>query len=823
MKKTAFVLLCLLLAVLMLPLLALPARAAVENGFQYRIESGLAIIEKYVGSDTDVTVPDTLGGHLVNTIGSEAFKGSAITRVFISQHVKVIGESAFEDCSSLTAIEGAKAVDTIGKRAFLRCKSLETWAIPADVKVIDEFTFYMCDNLTELTISAKLTAVNDAAFNWCDNLTIVYYGGSRTQWNDITIGEANYPLYEATIRYASGSVLATGSCSVHGDNTWTLEKGDKCRLTIEGIDDMIDYAYYEGGVYAPWYFARDQIEEIVIGSGVTGIGWGAFYQCKNAVKVTIPSTVQRIGDYAFCECYKLVSVTIPAGVKTISAGAFHCCTSMKSVTIPASVTSIGDYAFFRCEELTGVAIPAGLVNLGNGVFDMCEKLTSIVIPDGVPEIGYDTFTGCSSLREVRIPASVSSIGQYAFFGLESLTDIWFGGTQAQWDALQSAIANDNYSLYEYELKIHFKPAITQQPKNVSAAPGGSVKFTVKATGDNLSYQWQVCEAGKTTWKNSPATGNKTATLTVPATADRNGYKYRCIVTNKSAKVISSAAALTVAAAPKITTQPASVTKAAGSGNAAFKVVASGTGLTYQWQVCEAGKTTWKDSPATGNKTATLTVPVTAARNGYKYRCVVKNSSGTVTSSAATLTVTGAQPVIASQPANVTMKASGNATFKVTVTGTGLSYQWQYCEPNSSVWKNSPATGNKTATLTIPATAERSGNKYRCIITNSGGSVTSSAATLTVLAITTQPKSVTKENGTTATFKVTATGTGLTYQWQVSTNGGSTWSDSPATGNKTATLTVPVTPERDGYKYRCIVKLGSLSVTSSAATLSVTGY
>ncbi len=367
-----------------------------------------------------------------------------------------------------------------------------------------------------------------------------------------------------------------------------------------------------------------------------------------------------------------------------------------------------------------------------------------------------------------------------------------------------------------------KPVITTQPKNVTAAEGGNATFKVVASGSGLSYQWQVSTNGGSAWSNSPATGNKTATLTVPVTAARNGYKYRCVVKNSSGTVTSSAATLTVSGGkPVITTQPQNVT--AASGNVTFKVVASGSGLSYQWQVCEAGKTTWKDSPATGNKTATLTVPVTAARNGYKYRCVVKNSSGTVTSSAATLTVTGAQPVIASQPANVTMKASGNATFKVTVTGTGLSYQWQYCEPNSSVWKNSPATGNKTATLTIPATAERSGNKYRCIITNSGGSVTSSAATLTVLAITTQPKSVTKENGTTATFKVTATGTGLTYQWQVSTNGGSTWSDSPATGNKTATLTVPVTPERDGYKYRCIVKLGSLSVTSSAATLSVTGY
>jgi hypothetical protein len=57
---------------------------------------------------------------------------------------------------------------------------------------------------------------------------------------------------------------------------------------------------------------------------------------------------------------------------------------------------------------------------------------------------------------------------------------------------------------------------------------------------------------------------------------------------------------------------------------------------------------------------------------------------------------------------------------------------------------------------------------------------------------------------------------------VSTNCGSSWSDSPADGNKTAALTIPVTSSRNGYKYRCIVKMGSLSVTSTAATLTVVG-
>ncbi len=186
-----------------------------------------------------------------------------------------------------------------------------------------------------------------------------------------------------------------------------------------------------------------------------------------------------------------------------------------------------------------------------------------------------------------------------------------------------------------------------------------------------------------------------------------------------------------AQAPRITTQPKSVTAAAG-GTAKFTVVATGTGLTYQWQYQLPGSSTWADSPATGNKTATLSVPATTDRNGNKYRCIVKSGSVSTTSSAATLTVmVTSAPVITTQPKSVTAAEGSTAKFTVAATGTSLTYQWQYQLPGSSAWADSPATGNKTATLSVPATTDRNGNKYRCIVTNSAGSVYTVAVTLIV--------------------------------------------------------------------------------------------
>ena len=107
---------------------------------------------------------------------------------------------------------------------------------------------------------------------------------------------------------------------------------------------------------------------------------------------------------------------------------------------------------------------------------------------------------------------------------------------------------------------------------------------------------------------------------------------------------------------------------------------------------------------------------------------------------------------------------------------------------------------------------------------SGSSKTSSAATLTVkqLAITTQPKSVGKLVGETASFKVVATGQPtVTYQWQTLAPKSTTWKNSTSASAKKATFNITVQAGHNGYKFRCIVTDGSgQSVTSDAATLSI---
>jgi len=350
------------------------------------------------------------------------------------------------------------------------------------------------------------------------------------------------------------------------------------------------------------------------------------------------------------------------------------------------------------------------------------------------------------------------------------------------------------------------PSITMQPVNQTVTAGQTATFSVAATGTApLSYQWQ---------KNGANIGGATSpTFTTPATATGDsGTTYRAVVSNPSGSVTSGAATLTVSAAavaPSITMQPANQTVTAGQ-TATFSVAATGTApLSYQWQ---------KDGANIGGATSpTYTTPATATGDsGSTYRAVVSNPSGSVTSGAATLTVSAAAvaPSITMQPANQTVTAGQTAMFSVAATGTApLSYQWQ---------KDGANIGGATSpTYTTPATATGdSGSTYRAVVSNSAGSVTSNAATLTVNdpaaapSITTQPANQTVSAGQTATFSVTATGTApLSYQWQK--NG------SDISGATSATYTTPATTTGDsGSTYRAVVSNSAGSVTSNAATLTV---
>ncbi|MBR6835056.1 MAG: leucine-rich repeat domain-containing protein [Oscillospiraceae bacterium] len=195
---------------------------------------------------------------------------------------------------------------------------------------------------------------------------------------------------------------------------------------------------------------------------------------------------------------------------------------------------------------------------------------------------------------------------------------------------------------EAAIVVEKEPAIkiTSQPANYSGVVGSKAVFTVAATGDVLTYQWQYKAPSDSKWHNSTKDGYNTSSMSVKVTEARDGQMYRCVITDVDGnKVTSDEVSITVQKSqPTINAQPEDYTGAIGT-KAVFTVYASGEGLTYQWQYKSPSSSKWVDSTKDGYDTASMTIKVTEAREGQMYRCVVTDCNGyTVTSDAATISI-----------------------------------------------------------------------------------------------------------------------------------------------------------------------------------------
>ncbi|MBR6667015.1 MAG: leucine-rich repeat domain-containing protein [Clostridia bacterium] len=391
MKKFLVLLIMLMAAVMLTSAAEDEPTVYISGDFKYvLLEDGTAEITDYLDykrAVTELTIPATLDGHSVTSIGYQAFYGcSKLTSVTIPNSVTSIGDSAFSICSKLTSITIPDSVTSIGKNPFSNCdkltsiivsidhptfatidgvlfeKSTKTlicypcaskakrYAIPQGIKIIGASAFSYCNNLTSVTIPSSVTSIGDKAFYNCSNLT-----------------------------------------------------------------------------------------SITIPDSVTSIGEYAFQGCSSLISITIPNSVTSIGDSAFSFCSKLTSITIPDSVTSIGRNPFRHCDKLTSIIVSVDHPTLAtiDGVLFEKSTKTLVcypraftakiyAIPQDIKIIGDEAFYSCSSLTSITIPDSVTSIGDDAFIFCDSLTTITIPDSVTSIGDDAFYWCDALTSITVG-------------------------------------------------------------------------------------------------------------------------------------------------------------------------------------------------------------------------------------------------------------------------------------------------------------------------------------------------------------------------------------------------------------
>ena len=159
--------------------------------------------------------------------------------------------------------------------------------------------------------------------------------------------------------------------------------------------------------------------------------------------LTFPSGVKRIADWAFFQNRALVSVGLPEGITYIGAKAFQWCPKLASLVIPSTCTTLGAYSFAYCNSLKSVFIPKNADNYTGYAFQGCEGLISMSFEDGRTTIDDSFAAGCSNLKYLYIPGSVTHIKNYAFNDCSSLREIYFGGTEEDWN-LNMIYGNDNW-------------------------------------------------------------------------------------------------------------------------------------------------------------------------------------------------------------------------------------------------------------------------------------------------------------------------------------------------------------------------------------------
>ena len=364
--------------------------------------------------------------------------------------------------------------------------------------------------------------------------------------------------------------------------------------------------------------------------------------------------------------------------------------------------------------------------------------------------------------------------------------------------------------------INIPLAITRQPQPVTVKTGETAKFSVKAVGNGLSYQWYYKKVGASWTKWS---GHTTASTSAVSNDSWNGMQVRCQVTDERGNTENSeTATITVMIPLAVTQQPQSVTSYIGD-TVKFAVKASGSGLSYQWYYRKSGASSW--TKWSGHTTATTSAISNDSWNGMQVRCAVTDSNGnTIHSEAATVTL--CYPLeITQQPQSVTANVGDTVKFAVKASGSGLSYQWYYRKSGASSWTKWP--GHTTATTSSTANESWNGMQVRCTVTDSMGSKDqSNSATVTLnlpLAITQQPQSVTANAGDTVRFAVKANGAGLSYQWYYKKSGASVWSK--WAGHTTAATSATANESWNGMQVRCTVTDESGSnVTSEVATVTV---
>lgn len=456
----------------------------VSGDFRYYLdENSQAVVSRYLGTDSDVVVPEILDGYTVAEIAPLAFLAEneteypqfdnriprdQIVSISLPSTVQKIGAMSFAFNLNLETINLPEGITRIPAAAFNHCYLLQNVRIPDSVTDIASMAFYYCTNFPEINCP-NLEKIGALAFSKSDTISVVTLPETLT-----SIGVEAFSDCRSL-----ATVVLPDSLAELPNGLFSLCEVLESVILPENLKSVSKECFYGSAIkyiYLPDYvstieyeaFGSSDLEEIDLSPMLKRIEDRAFYCCplkdltlptrvefigelafgnteisdtlslygKNLIigreafyaipteRIVIKSSVEKIGINAF-QHSKVKDVVFNNGIKTIGRYIFSQCTNIESVTIPESVTYIDEGVFDGCTNIKTIYFNAVDCATGGNAkrpFKSCNP-TAVYIGDSVKKLDSYIFAGFSLIESVTIPKSVSSIGTGVFMGWTSLKSI----------------------------------------------------------------------------------------------------------------------------------------------------------------------------------------------------------------------------------------------------------------------------------------------------------------------------------------------------------------------------------------------------------------
>ena len=391
-------------------------------------------------------------------------------------------------------------------------------------------------------------------------------------------------------------------------------------------------------------------------------------------------------------------------------------------------------------------------------------------------------------------------------------------TSGNYYVIVSDSGGANDTSISVSLVVDTGPVITSQPVNYISCEGNSAIFSVTATGDSLHYQWRKGLVNLINGGNISGATSDTLRINPVSVLDTSSL-YNVIITGRCGSDTSINVSLIINSNIVISSQPSNKTACPGD-SVSFSVIATGSGLTYQWR--KGNINIINGGNISGATTAILTInPVSVLDAAANYNVVIMGSCAPNDTSINVSLTINSNIVISTQPANQTACVGDSISFSVNATGSGLTYQWR--KGNINIIDGGNISGATTPTLTInPVSILDAAANYNVVIIGAcAPNDTSINVSLTLnanIVIATQPVNQTACVGDSISFYVNATGSGLTYQWRkgnVNINDGGNIS-----GATTPTLTINPVSILDAAANYNVVIIGACAPNDTSINVSL---